>query len=1714
MALLAALVSCGSKGGNVPVDTGPDVPGADLQDASQDVAQTADQTTQTDLTVETTATDVAPDSIASDLQDAGTPTDVVDAFDAGGEVEDAGSEVANDAWLLPDDGSGAQDTALPDLGQEECTPEKCGVACTDPAVCGDCGNGVCDGGESEDDCPVDCCNPQLCAPGGGPEFISVTQLCQGVADGTPCSDGKVDNGFETCQDSICRYESPHCRCAVASDLLEPEVDASEGEPPALVELPEWTGAPVEDDLFADAWAFTRMGVDQAWAITQGVPEVVVAIIDTGCSADSPDLSGQVVASWDVVEQTDSVVDVNGHGSLLASLVAAKADGQGAVGIAPGVKLLCIKAASDEGIANYQDLAVGLDWAVAQGADIALFGTGGYGVGEGLAQLRESTAAAAAADVVVVAPAGSSGPSNLDAYPAGFSEHVVSVGASLLSDMPSADAGISPSTWLLAPGQGVVGTEADGTAAMQDGSSVAAALVAGVAALVRSADEKLPAVAVRGVLHGQGRTVPLDQFERLFAARLVHAGAAVTAASEGHQDLSVQGLEIGGGRVLPSAVVTAHVVVENRGAGQVGPSTVEISADGAVLGLAGQVPEAAVLQLPVAALGPGQSQRLAFSLAATGEKAQVIAVAVLDCAEDQDDGNNQTEVTVDVIPDVIHSTRIRDARIAPADQGELVLAVLATLENVGTVPEPVGTFRALVWPAGNEVEQPVPSLAPGETAALQFTVEPGECDAVGRCQLDLYLEPAPGQTETQHSFAILRFRYDPEDSTAEQAYMQLPGDNLIADAPWRTVLGKIPVLFFYARTNWIIPIVSGAPIGPQAPFRMGYVRVRNPDGPKSGQGPIVYEDHHNKAPTTIPAGAYSVNEFGTQIVGSDVVWTAKPPDGSHRILWLPTVQLPNNSVGGMVDPAATGAFLEVEFRYKTALIQLWYSDRTRRMLGVEIGNETMPKFASEDHYFDPHYHSIAEWYRGHDPLGPAKAYGGPLWMTSAAAASIGMLDSPDLNQAQEKIITTDHNAFFNDDDAPEAGPTMKSLWTTNTLTNSFEFDLYRNKLGSTAGEEVTVQGGAMSSVLGRHVLTYRARHVDGKWGWVKGLLPTPPVDEFLRRMACNPGEVGTPDGPGKNETCLGGTPDNVVGFAFAAHPFSNMFLWDDDVLRKALSLPPHNNSEFLTGKNEFVFKGYQFLNTRPAQVVTSSLFTLGYRDFNPYVGATHDSWWKSWKTWTPNCVGPDGYRTSWQEGMTTFLNQVRDGLDLTISDAEKPRDRYFRKMYHLAGSDAHGDFGYGTDICSSVLVKVCHTFGMNSITDSAFGRPRTYVYGGTIEQMRRGQTVSTDGPIVEVEFDPEARATYDKETGVVTWHEGSESFEDSDGQVGGAGVRDGERSAFVPLVLGYKEAQRFRVRTRCKNIDAFGGSSPTTFELLVTGEAGSGADPKAISLLPEAKCDGQWQDQTVYLGATAGNPEGMLTGPVAFLAHATVGSGCPGTYESYTNPIWVSTVSTYIPLEASEQPTGSFKLKQESDVFPVVFNFRQSMLTQELVVRVKAIDKTTGALVDLGGGADGQGGLQPVPAATFGWEGVPPDFDPPVVRNLKLTYAIPSGKPITGPLSTSINQQEFVLVVTRKLVDSGLDNCNDARLCDSFGNPLGVLAVKFKPTATCSPKSCGLGFKWCESQCNCQLAWECPAGTMDFGGCECCWSWDCFPLPCSCSFCASKEDVFWMTCPGG
>lgn len=121
----------------------------------------------------------------------------------------------------------------------------------------------------------------------------------------------------------------------------------------------------------------QIGAPAAWERGFTGRGVKVAVLDTGIDTGHPDLTGMVIASEDFTGFGDPV-DHYGHGTHVAGIIAgsgAASDGKYR-GVAPDASLLNGKVLDDSGFGSDSGIIAGMEWAVAQGADVVNLSLGG------------------------------------------------------------------------------------------------------------------------------------------------------------------------------------------------------------------------------------------------------------------------------------------------------------------------------------------------------------------------------------------------------------------------------------------------------------------------------------------------------------------------------------------------------------------------------------------------------------------------------------------------------------------------------------------------------------------------------------------------------------------------------------------------------------------------------------------------------------------------------------------------------------------------------------------------------------------------------------------------------------------------------------------------------------------------------------------------------------------------------------------------------------------------------------------------------------------------------------------------------------------------------------------------------------------------------------------------------------------------------------------
>ncbi len=229
--------------------------------------------------------------------------------------------------------------------------------------------------------------------------------------------------------------NPHCKDGGKGPKKK---DPTNGDGPGIdLPKPKSAAAPAGGPK---AWHRDALGIDGLRFRDELGRPVVVAILDTGLTlaADgypaAPALAHvPVLPGVDFVNLDDDPADDNGHGTLMASLLAA----DGAFpGVAPDVTLLPIKVLDADRVGSEAALAAGLRHAIAKQVDVISMS---LAFPEGFipsAELSSAITAAQQAGIVVLAASGNHG-GNEVSYPAAFGS-VVSVGAGRLAIKHVAD----------------------------------------------------------------------------------------------------------------------------------------------------------------------------------------------------------------------------------------------------------------------------------------------------------------------------------------------------------------------------------------------------------------------------------------------------------------------------------------------------------------------------------------------------------------------------------------------------------------------------------------------------------------------------------------------------------------------------------------------------------------------------------------------------------------------------------------------------------------------------------------------------------------------------------------------------------------------------------------------------------------------------------------------------------------------------------------------------------------------------------------------------------------------------------------------------------------------------------------------------------------------------------------------------------------------------
>jgi subtilisin family serine protease len=120
-----------------------------------------------------------------------------------------------------------------------------------------------------------------------------------------------------------------------------------------------------------SWAYDAVRAGEALAAVGGGSARTVSVIDTGLDVTHPEFAGQVQQAFDTEARNTNVTDIVGHGTFVTGLIAAlDGNSRGGRGVAGTTKVLAVRASRDtDGSFRLSDLITGIEFSIRRGADV-------------------------------------------------------------------------------------------------------------------------------------------------------------------------------------------------------------------------------------------------------------------------------------------------------------------------------------------------------------------------------------------------------------------------------------------------------------------------------------------------------------------------------------------------------------------------------------------------------------------------------------------------------------------------------------------------------------------------------------------------------------------------------------------------------------------------------------------------------------------------------------------------------------------------------------------------------------------------------------------------------------------------------------------------------------------------------------------------------------------------------------------------------------------------------------------------------------------------------------------------------------------------------------------------------------------------------------------------------------------------------------------------
>jgi len=339
-------------------------------------------------------------------------------------------------------------------------------------------------------------------------------------------------------------------------------------------------AVLNDPNVGSQWHHTKIGSTTAWDSAQGTG-VTVAILDTGVDASHPDLASRLVPGWDIYTNSADTSDLCGHGTAVAgSAAAAGNNGVGVSGVAGQARIMPLRVAyrdatSGQCYAYQSTIANAVTYAADRGVKV---------VNISFANSSNSAAVQSAANYLKSKGGLVFTAANNYNRDEGFAPttSLIAVAATDSADNKSSFSSYGNFVSLSSPGTGIYTTSKGGTYGSWSGTSFAAPVAAGVAALVMSANPSLTADQVQNILFTTAKDLGTAGRDPYFGYGRVNAAGAVAAARGSAPAPDTAKPVVSIAAPLANSTVSGTVPVSVNASDNVGVSRVELKVNSTVV----------------------------------------------------------------------------------------------------------------------------------------------------------------------------------------------------------------------------------------------------------------------------------------------------------------------------------------------------------------------------------------------------------------------------------------------------------------------------------------------------------------------------------------------------------------------------------------------------------------------------------------------------------------------------------------------------------------------------------------------------------------------------------------------------------------------------------------------------------------------------------------------------------------------------------------------------------------------------------------------------------------------------------------------------------------------------------------------------------------------------------------------------------------------------